>query len=134
MVLDYGWALLKTSTIKIRCEDILLDVISEIDLEQIPGDNRVGICLGEITRIITLVKPSFNNTADVESWLASQKSCNAAGKFKFEWQIHSDGSKLKIDGTNAYAYVFIKETRQLHKVEKGDGTVWEADKIVLVEA
>ncbi|BDI54864.1 MAG: hypothetical protein [Lokiarchaeia virus VerdaV1] len=133
MVLNYGWALLK-ETIKVRCTDILMDVISILDIDPLPGDSRVGLCLGEIERTIILVKPSFKNTTDIELWLADQKSYNAAGKFKFEWQIHSDTSTLKIDGTNAYIYVFIKETRQLHKVEKGDGTTWEAERIVLREA
>jgi len=134
MVLNYGWALLKTSTIKIACKDILLDVISSLDIDPLPGDSRIGICLGEIERTITLVKPMFRTTADVEAWLADYKSYNAAGKFKFEWQVSTAAAKLKIDGTNAYCYVFIKETRQLHKVAKEDGTVWEAERIVLKEA
>lgn len=135
MTLNYGWALFKDATIKVACKDISLDHDFTVDSTPLPDDDRVVFSMGEMGRTLYLTDCYFKSHGDAELFLAAATTYNKdSSPFKFEWQIHSDGGKFKIDGTLAYMNCYFSKIGRLAKKSLGDNDVFFSPLVVLIQA
>jgi len=135
---DYGWAFIEQSTanaMQLASRAWSLSMSWGLNtLQDIAGDQHIGVSIGIISRVITLQQTFFKITADVEAFLNTATVLNAAGTSTVKIKVNTAPTFFAFKSGVTSLEMFFETIAGLRKVELANGTVYMIDVIKLRQA
>lgn len=135
---DYGWAFIEQSTanaMQLASRAWSLSMSWGLEtLQDLAGDEHIGISIGIIARTIILQQTFFKTTADIQAFINTATVLNAAGTSTVKIKVNSAPTFFAFKSGVTSLEMFFEAIAGLRKVELADGTVYMVDVIRLRQA
>ena len=117
-----GWLIMSNGvdTWKVPYQTFEYDLSAEPDIDNLPGDNRIGFDLGVRKRQIKINMLHFESVSDLDDCMDDLEDWNGAGAWDLRIQISETPNYFPFSKSGSTIKVLFKDFRGVTKSARGD--------------
>lgn len=117
-----GWLILSNGvdTWKVPYQTFEYDLSAEPEIDNLPGDSRIGFDLGSRKRTVKINMLHFESAGDLDDCMDDLEDWNDAGAWDLRIQISSSPTYFPFSKAGSTIKVLFKDFRGVTKTTKGD--------------